>query len=56
MSWTIAGNTEEGGEWDAQLFSESTYGGQVPEGVSGGFEAQFSDVGRLIGAYGAHKR
>ena len=55
VSWTIAGNTEEGGEWDAQLFSESTYGGQVPEGVSGGFEAQFSDVGRLIGAYGAHK-
>ena len=55
VNWTIAGNTESGGEWEAQFFSNITpYAGHIPEGVAGQFEAVFNDVGRLTGAFGAH--
>ena len=56
VDWTIAGNTEGGGMWDAVFYSESEYVGQVPEGVAGEFDAEFGSVGRLVGAFGAHKR
>ena len=55
VSWTIGGNTEDGGGWDAQFFSDvGTAAEHIPEGVAGKFDAQFSDVGRLTGAFGAH--
>ena len=57
VGWTIAGNTEDGGGWAAQFFSDvatSDYAGHIPEGVAGTFDAKFDDVGRLIGAFGAH--
>ena len=54
VSWTIAGNTEDGGMWDAQLFSDVVGFTGYPEGVAGTFDAKFDDVGRLIGAFGAH--
>lgn len=57
VSWTIAGNTEDGGMWDAAFFSDTAYpdtGGHIPQGVAGTFDARFGTVGRLIGAFGAH--
>ena len=54
VSWTIAGNTEDGGMWDAQFFSDVEGFTGYPEGVAGTFDAKFDDVGRLIGAFGAH--
>ena len=55
VDWTIAGNTESGGEWEAQFFSDVTpYVSHIPEGVAGQFDAVFNDVGRLTGAFGAH--
>ena len=55
MDWTIAGNTESGGEWEAQFFSDvDPYAGHIPEGVAGTFDARFGTVGRLTGAFGAH--
>ena len=54
VSWTIAGNTEDGGMWDAQFFSDVDVFAGYPEGVAGTFDAKFGDVGRLIGAFGAH--
>ena len=54
VSWTIAGNTEDGGMWDAQFFSDVVGSTAIPEGVAGTFDAKFDDVGRLIGAFGAH--
>ena len=54
VSWTIAGNTEDGGMWDAQFFSDVAGFTGYPEGVAGTFDAKFDDVGRLIGAFGAH--
>ena len=55
VNWTIAGNAESGGEWEAEFFSDiDPYAGHIPEGVAGQFEAQFNTVGRLIGAFGAH--
>ena len=54
VSWTIAGNTEDDGMWDAQFFSDVVDSPAYPEGVAGTFDAKFDDVGRLIGAFGAH--
>ncbi len=54
VSWTIAGNTEDGGMWDAQFFSNVDGSTAYPEGVAGTFDAEFADVGHLIGAFGAH--
>ena len=54
VSWTIGGNTEDGGMWDAKFFSDVDGSTAYPEGVAGTFDAKFSNVGRLIGAFGAH--
>ena len=54
VSWTISGNTEVGGEWSARFFSDVAGSTAYPEGVAGTFDAKFDDVGRLIGAFGAH--
>ena len=54
VSWTIDGNTQEGGSWNAEFQSElDDYQGHIPEGVTGTFDAEYADVGRLQGAYGA---
>ncbi|MDE0176512.1 MAG: hypothetical protein OYH76_16205, partial [Defluviicoccus sp.] len=54
VSWTIAGNTEDGGMWDATLYSDVSGSTAYPQGVAGTFDAKFADVGRMIGAFGAH--
>ena len=54
VSWTIGGNTEVGGGWSARFFSDVADSAAYPEGVAGTFDAKFDDVGRLIGAFGAH--
>ena len=54
VSWTIGGNTEDGGMWDAKFFSDMGGSTAYPEGVAGTFDAKFAGVGRLIGAFGAH--
>ena len=54
VSWTIGGNTEDGGGWGAQFFYDVSTSTGYPEGVAGTFDAKFADVGRMIGAFGAH--
>ena len=56
VSWEIDGVvSSQTGEWTAEFFSEAPYGGQTPDGVAGEFDAQFDEVGRLVGAFGARK-
>ncbi len=54
VSWTIGTHTETGGAWDAQFFSDVDGSTSIPQGVAGTFDAQFGQVGRLVGAFGAH--
>ena len=55
VSWTIDGTTEDGGGWSGDFHSEIfVYDGHKPDGLTGEFDAVYSDVGRLRGAYGAH--
>ena len=54
VSWTIGTHTETGGAWDAKFFSDVDGSTAIPEGVAGTFSAQFGEVGRLVGAFGAH--
>lgn len=54
VSWTIGGSSQDGGMWDAQFFSDVAGFTGYPEGVAGTFDARFTNVGRLIGAFGAH--
>ena len=56
VSWTIDGNTEDGGTWTGQFHSEGAYDGQDPDGLIGEFNAEYDDVGKIRGAYGAHKQ
>ena len=57
VNWTISGNTEVGGTWDGAFFSKyAAYGGEEPDGITGTFTAAYDDVGRIAGAYGAHKQ
>ena len=56
VSWTIDGNTEDGGQWTGQFHSEGAYDGQVPDGLLGEFNAEYDDVGKIRGAYGAHRQ
>ena len=56
MAWEINGVvSQQTGAWTATFFSEAPYAGQTPEGVAGEFDAQFDEVGRLVGAFGARK-
>ena len=55
VSWTFDGNTQDGGTWGGTFHSEvSPYEGHIPDGLTGTFDAEFGDVGRLRGAYGTH--
>ncbi|MYD94479.1 MAG: hypothetical protein F4Y02_12490, partial [Chloroflexi bacterium] len=40
VSWTISGNTEVGGGWNAQFFSDVAGSTAYPEGVAGTFDAK----------------
>ena len=56
VSWTFDGNTRDGGHWDGTFHSAiDPYVGDVPDGLTGKFSATYGDVGRLVGAYGAHR-
>ena len=56
VTWEIGDATSQHtGGWTAEFFSEAPYVGQTPDGVAGTFDAQFDDVGRLTGAFGARK-
>ena len=67
VDWGIAGTaSDRQGAWTADFFSESTYVGQVPDGVAGTFTAIYDydldddataddEVGRIVGAFGATK-
>ena len=57
VSWTIDGNTQTGGMWTGTFHSElPTYAGHIPDGLTGTFDANYNNVARLRGAYGAHKQ
>ena len=57
VSWTIDGNTEDGGNWNGEFHSEiDPHVDTYPEGVAGTFEAKYAEVGRMVGAFGAHKK
>ena len=57
VTWEIGDVvSQQTGGWTAEFFSESSYGGQTPDGVAGEFSAQFDHVGRLSGAFGANKK
>ena len=60
VTWSIGGIPHDGGEWEAAFYSNldetDDRMGVVPSGVAGTFEAEYSTVGRLIGAFGAHCR
>ena len=55
VSWTIKGDTEQSGSWDGAFQSEvNPYAGHFPDGLTGTFDAEFGDVGKIQGAYGTH--
>ena len=55
VSWAIDGNTQAGGAWTGTFHSEiDPYAGHIPDGLTGTFTAEYDDVGRIRGAYGAH--
>ena len=59
VTWSIGGIPHDGGEWEAAFYSNLASANRanvVPSGVAGTFEAEYSTVGRLIGAFGAHCR
>ena len=57
VEWTIDGNTEAGGDWNGTFHSEfAPHVDTYPDGVAGTFDAQYNSVGRMVGAFGAHKK
>ena len=64
VSWSIGGRATEGGEWEADFYSNLASGqrtGVVPSGIAGTFSAEYhdtsgADIGRMMGAFGAHCR
>ena len=62
VSWQIedeAVAAPDSGTWEAAFYSDlpaDQRGGTVPNGMAGTFEAEYHHVGRIIGAFGAHKQ
>ena len=61
VSWTIDGNIRDGGNWDGAFHSEiDPYVDHIPDGLTGTFDAEYggtdNPVGRLVGAFGTHKK
>ena len=61
-TWSIDGNSApESGTWSGQMFDEMPGnapdgdGSNVPTTATGTFYSEFSDVGRMVGAFGANK-
>ena len=57
-TWTINGAPLDSGSWEAQFYSNLPSGqreGVVPYGIAGTFQADYGTVGRMIGAFGAHR-
>ena len=67
--WSIGGDPnddENGGTWEANFYSnlvdndpktnedDMLRNGAIPSGIAGTFRATYDDVGRLVGAFGAH--
>ena len=61
VSWTIDGNIQDGGNWNGAFHSEiDPYVDDIPDGLTGTFDAAYgptaNPVGRLVGAFGTHKK
>ena len=62
VSWQIedeAVAAPDSGTWEAAFYSDLSAEarvGTVPNGMAGTFEAEYHHVGRIIGAFGAHKQ
>ena len=57
VSWMIDGNTEADGAWNGKFHADvDTYIDTYPDGVTGTFNATYTTVGKMIGAFGAHKK
>ena len=57
VSWMIDGNTEADGAWKGEFHADvKTYIDTYPDGVTGTFDATYTTVGEMIGAFGAHKK
>ena len=57
--WSINNIPHEGGEWEAAFYSNLENDKRenvIPSGIAGTFKAEYSTVGKLIGAFGAHCR
>ena len=59
VTWSIGTRDRNGGTWQADFFSDlpsAERTGTVPSGIAGQFTALFSDVGSMVGAFGAEKQ
>ena len=69
VSWRIDGEADaalDTGSWEAAFYSDLPSADRqrtstdeedaVPTGMAGTFEAAYHNVGRIIGAFGAHKQ
>ena len=57
VSWSIRGLPRDGGEWEAQFYSnfEAPATTAQPTGVAGSFTAQYGTHRRMVGAFGAER-
>ena len=57
VSWTISGLPRDGGQWEAQFYSnfEDPAETAQPTGVAGAFTAQYGAHRKMVGAFGAER-
>lgn len=57
VSWTISGLPRDGGQWEAQFYSnfETPAATAQPTGVAGAFTAQYGTHRKMVGAFGAER-
>ena len=59
--WSINGNkATESGDWSGTMYDEAIQGDEddgnnIPTTVTGVFHSEYSDIGRMVGAFGANK-
>ena len=59
VSWSIGGNAHEGGLWETNFYSNlaaADRNNSQPTGIAGTFQATYTTVGKLDGAFGAHRQ
>lgn len=57
VTWTIGDYVAPaGGSWSGGFFSDKDFAGQEPEAVAGEFQAIYTDIGAIRGAFGARKK